>query len=149
MFGSASARWERSANLSPAANEYGDGTDPGIWCRRVAPDSIDSTAPSRPWVYSWAGALSTAGTGPDSTTWPAYMTVTRCASEATSARSWLTKTIAKPSCSRSSLSRSTTCFCTVTSSAVVGSSQTTSFGLRLSAMAISTRWRWPPESSCG
>src|SRR5699024_5818048 len=46
-------------------------------------------------------------------------------------------------------SRSTTCFCTVTSRAVVGSSAITSFGSRVRAIAMSTRWRWPPESSCG
>ncbi len=34
----------------------------------------------------------------------------------------------------------------VTSSAVVGSSAKRSFGSQASAMAIITRWRWPPES---
>ena len=38
------------------------------------------------------------------------------------------------------------CFCVVTSSAVVGSSAISSFGSRISAMAIMMRWRWPPES---
>ena len=37
----------------------------------------------------------------------------------------------------------------VTSSAVVGSSAISSFGLQASAMAIITRWRIPPESWCG
>ena len=37
----------------------------------------------------------------------------------------------------------------VTSSAVVGSSAISSFGLQASAMAIITRWRMPPESWCG
>ena len=37
----------------------------------------------------------------------------------------------------------------VTSSAVVGSSAMRSFGRRAIAMAMPTRWRWPPESSCG
>ena len=40
-------------------------------------------------------------------------------------------------------------FCTTTSSAVVGSSMIISGGLRASAMAITARWRMPPESSCG
>jgi hypothetical protein len=35
----------------------------------------------------------------------------------------------------------------VTSSAVVGSSATSNFGPAASAMAITTRWRMPPESS--
>ena len=34
----------------------------------------------------------------------------------------------------------------VTSRAVVGSSAMRSFGSRASAIAIITRWRWPPES---
>ena len=38
------------------------------------------------------------------------------------------------------------CACTVTSSAVVGSSAMNRSGLLASAMAIITRWRWPPES---
>ncbi len=37
---------------------------------------------------------------------------------------------------------------TVTSSAVVGSSRTSSGGLRASAAAIITRWRMPPDSWC-
>ena len=37
----------------------------------------------------------------------------------------------------------------VTSSAVVGSSAMSSFGSQASAMAIITRWRIPPDSSCG
>ena len=37
----------------------------------------------------------------------------------------------------------------VTSSAVVGSSAISSFGLQASAMAIITRWRMPPENWCG
>ena len=39
--------------------------------------------------------------------------------------------------------------CTVTSSALVGSSATISAGLSATAMAISTRCFMPPESSCG
>ena len=41
------------------------------------------------------------------------------------------------------------CACKVTSSAVVGSSAISSFGCNAQAIAITTRWRWPPESSCG
>jgi hypothetical protein len=41
------------------------------------------------------------------------------------------------------------CFCTVTSSAVVGSSATISFGSAAKAEAIRMRWRMPPDSSCG
>ena len=45
--------------------------------------------------------------------------------------------------------RSRICACTVTSSAVVGSSANSSVGPQARAMAIITRWRMPPDSSCG
>ena len=45
--------------------------------------------------------------------------------------------------------RSRICAWMVTSSAVVGSSAISSFGLQASAMAIITRWRMPPDSWCG
>ena len=38
------------------------------------------------------------------------------------------------------------CFCTVTSSALVGSSAISSFGSQAIAIAIITRCCWPPES---
>ena len=82
-------------------------------------------------------------------TWPAYMTVISEATSATSARSWETKIIAKPSLAWRSFRSLMTCFWTVTSRAVVGSSQMMSDGSRVRAMAMRTRWRWPPESSCG
>ena len=46
-------------------------------------------------------------------------------------------------------SRSRICFWMVTSSAVVGSSAISSFGLQAMAMAIMTRWHWPPDIWCG
>ena len=49
-------------------------------------------------------------------------------------------------CSRS---RSKICACTVTSSAVVGSSAISTAGSQASAMAIITRWRMPPDIWCG
>ena len=48
-----------------------------------------------------------------------------------------------------SVSRSRICAWMVTSSAVVGSSAISSFGLQASAMAIIARWRMPPENWCG
>ena len=45
-----------------------------------------------------------------------------------------------------SLSSLRICACTVTSSAVVGSSAISRSGSFAKAMAIITRWRWPPES---
>ena len=41
------------------------------------------------------------------------------------------------------------CACTVTSSAVVGSSAISTSGLWTSAIAIIARWRIPPENWCG
>ena len=55
----------------------------------------------------------------------------------------------QPISSRSSRTSARICACTVTSSAVVGSSATTSDGEPAIAIAIITRWRSPPESSCG
>ena len=47
------------------------------------------------------------------------------------------------------LSESSTCACTVTSSAVVGSSARITSGSLAMAMAMTARWRMPPENSCG
>ena len=58
-------------------------------------------------------------------------------------------TMPQPNSSRSSRSRASSWACTVTSSAVVGSSAITSRGSPGPAMAAITRWRRPPESSCG
>ena len=41
------------------------------------------------------------------------------------------------------------CACTVTSNAVVGSSAMSTSGSSDKAIAIITRWRMPPENSCG
>ncbi len=46
-------------------------------------------------------------------------------------------------------SRSRICACTVTSSAVVGSSAISTAGLQARASAIITRWRMPPDIWCG
>ena len=57
--------------------------------------------------------------------------------------------IAEPSRVFRSRIRSRICAWIVTSSAVVGSSAISSFGLQASAMAIITRCRMPPDSWCG
>ena len=63
--------------------------------------------------------------------------------------SWLMKSTAKPcsACSRRTFSR-IECW-TTTSSPVVGSSSSTNFGSSARARARLTRWRIPPDSSCG
>ena len=77
------------------------------------------------------------------------MTAMSSVTSATTPRSWVIMITAVPvsACSRSISSR--ICACTVTSSAVVGSSAISSFGSLISAMAIIARWRMPPENSCG
>ena len=64
-------------------------------------------------------------------------------------RSWVMNRTAKPSRSRSPASSSRISRWVTTSRAVVGSSMITSCGSSASAMAIMTRWRMPPDSSCG
>ena len=54
--------------------------------------------------------------------------------------------IAMPSRACKSLRSFRICACTVTSSAVVGSSAISRSGSLASAIAIITRWRWPPDN---
>ena len=64
-------------------------------------------------------------------------------------RSWVIRITAR-SCSLRRRSRSRRIpACTVTSSAVVGSSAISSLGRQASAIAIAMRWRIPPENWCG
>ncbi|MNT64698.1 hypothetical protein D3C72_2026170 [compost metagenome] len=51
----------------------------------------------------------------------------------------------KPSCLRSTSMRWRISRCTTTSSAVVGSSMMSSLGLSARQMAMTIRWRMPPE----
>ena len=60
----------------------------------------------------------------------------------------MSRTAVPSSCCRPA-SSSRICAWTVTSSAVVGSSAMSRAGRQASAMAIITRWRMPPDSSCG
>ena len=77
------------------------------------------------------------------------MTMTVCAVSATTPRSCVIR-ITPMSKSRLTLSISSRiCACTVTSSAVVGSSAISTAGLCTSAIAIIARWRMPPENWCG
>ena len=77
------------------------------------------------------------------------MTTTRWQVSATTPRSCVMRMTAAPVFSFSSSISLRTCAWMVTSSAVVGSSAISSFGLQASAMAIITRWRMPPENWCG
>ena len=77
---------------------------------------------------------------------PPYMTATRCATSATTPRSWVIRTTAAPVSRWRRASSASTCACTVTSSAVVGSSAMMTLGRPAIAMAITARWRIPPEN---
>ena len=80
---------------------------------------------------------------------PAYMTPSRSQRLACTARSCVTNSSDEPiSCWISRIIASTP-FCTTTSSAVVGSSAMMKSGRQTVASAIVTRWRMPPDSSCG
>src|SRR5690606_15476608 len=100
-------------------------------------------------VYGWRGRSSTSRAGPRSATRPAYMTTTSSATWAMTRRSWLTSNMAIPSWWRRSASSRRMRAWVVTSSAVVGSSAMISCGSPASAIAIITRWRSPPDNSCG
>src|SRR6185312_7234700 len=100
-------------------------------------------------VYGWRGSWKSVSIGPDSATLPAYITAARRHTWATTGRSWVTRIMARPRSSVRRTSSSRIWACTMTSSAVVGSSARRTLGLHASAIAIAARWRMPPENSCG
>ena len=75
--------------------------------------------------------------------------MTRSAVSATTPILWVIMISPMPCSACSRTSRSRICFWMVTSSAVVGSSAISSLGLQAIAMAIITRWHWPPDIWCG
>ncbi len=77
------------------------------------------------------------------------MTMIRSANPATTPRSCVISTMPAPVTSCAVRSTSRICACTVTSSAVVGSSAMIRSGSLAIAIAIIARWRIPPENSCG
>ena len=91
------------------------------------------------------GVLEELATAPISTIFPAYMTATRSLTRPTTARSCETKSMASEASAQVGEQRQNLRL-TVTSSAVVGSSAMSRAGRLTMAMAIMTRWRWPPES---
>ncbi|OLU10408.1 hypothetical protein BVK87_00170 [Achromobacter denitrificans] len=77
------------------------------------------------------------------------MTITRSATSPTTPRSCEMNTMAVSNSRWISRNRPSTSAWMVTSSAVVGSSAISTLGSHIIAMAIMTRWRIPPENSCG
>ena len=100
-------------------------------------------------MYGWCGRVKISSTVPSSATRPAYITTTSSAISATTPRSWVIITIAVLNSSWSVVISFRICAWVVTSSAVVGSSAIRRSGSLISAIAIITRWRMPPENWCG
>ena len=84
-----------------------------------------------------------------STARPAYMTITSSAVPATTPRSCVISTTAAPVSFCATFRMSRICAWMVTSRAVVGSSAMMTSGLFAMAMAMTTRWRMPPENLWG
>ena len=77
------------------------------------------------------------------------MTAIRSATSVTTPKSWVMNRMPWPWSSFSSRTSWRMRAWVVTSSAVVGSSAISSAGFMASAMAMTTRWHWPPEIWCG
>src|SRR5919108_2667317 len=123
------------------------GGAPSIGCRRARrAASSRGTLWSSPSVYGWRGAPNSCSADPVSMNMPAYITLTRSHIPATTPRSCVIRISAAFSSATSARIRSRICAWMVTSSAVVGSSAISSFGLHASAIAIIARWRMPPEN---
>ncbi len=145
------ATGQRRWNAQPGGRAVGSGGSPGRprGAKRDAGSPTRGNAADSAWAYGWRAASYTRAAGPSSTTRPAYITASRSHVPASTARSWLIMMSPTP-CSATSRSISRRiCACTITSNAVVGSSATISRGSQASAMAIMTRCRCPPDSSCG
>ena len=120
-----------------------------VGCMRDAGSPIVGNAAASARVYGWCGDENSSWAGPSSTTRPAYITARWSHTSDSTDRSWVMKIIDRPRSRRSCASSASTWACTITSSAVVGSSAISRSGSQASAIAISTRWRWPPDSWCG
>ncbi|MNL42962.1 hypothetical protein D3C87_1654510 [compost metagenome] len=97
-------------------------------------------------VYDCLGSARISLRVPLSIRSPRFITTMRSEISATTPKSCVMNSTAVLCLTCSSLISARICFCVVTSSAVVGSSAISSLGSRISAIAITMRWRWPPES---
>ena len=80
---------------------------------------------------------------------PSRITTTASASDSASAWSWVTSSALAPAARRIAATSSRSASRSPASSAANGSSSSTTSGSAASARASATRWRSPPESSCG
>ena len=143
---------QRGANAQPLRPRQGVGRRARDRVQRRPARRVQPRAPTRAARRcTGAAARRTARGGrPTRRSGPQYMTCTASHSPATTPRSWVIITSAVPAVARPArVSSSRICAWIVTSSAVVGSSAISSRGRQASAIAISARWRMPPESWCG
>src|SRR5690606_36331938 len=136
-------------NRHPLGGESKLGGAPGIETIGALSARMSGNACVSPCVYGCFGLTSTSSTGPYSTILPAYITATSSQVCATTDKSWLTRIMESPRRSLTSEMGFSTCACTVTSSAVVGSSATTTSASHASAMAMTAICAMPPLNSCG
>src|SRR5699024_1147964 len=115
-----------------------DGAHSSSSTRESCASGIDA---SRVRVYSCWGAVKTSRVLPDSTIRPWRITATSSATALITPRSCVTSSTARSRWSTSSLSRCRIPAWTVTSSAVVGSSASSTSGSQARATAIAMRWR--------
>ena len=141
---------QRPAKGQPGGRSASSGTVPGIVASRspLRAPSLGRAREQAQRVGMPCGA-NTASVGPLSTTLPPYITSMRCTFCAITPRSCEISISAMPRSATRSAIRSRIWRWMVTSSAVVGSSAISRSGPQASAIAMVTRWRWPPENWCG
>jgi len=132
-------------NLFSAVPYVGEGIVTWLWGGFSRRGRADNSAA----VYGCRGSSKSVTVVPLSTTRPPYITSTRSVRPATTPRSCVTRIIAMFVSVRSRSITSRIWRCIVTSSAVVGSSASSSRGAQAMAIAMHTRWRMPPDISCG
>ena len=140
---------QRGWKRQPLGGSPRSGGMPGMPVIRTSGPVSGGNELSSPCVYGCFASAKRSRAAAVSTISPAYMIPIRSANSTSRERSCVMKSTAKSS----SRFRASNC-CrisrwTTTSSAVVGSSRITSSGLSARAIAMITRWRMPPESSCG
>ena len=139
----------RGWNRQPGGGAATSGGAPAMPVSGTLGPRTEGNASSRARAYGCRGVPNSDEVEPSSATCPAYITSTRSEKFPTSEMSWVTKIVANPSRSCSSLICRIRDRWATTSSAEVGSSMMTRSGVNSSAMAIMHRCRIPPESWCG
>ena len=156
-FSSGEARWRSAASAADSAARSGSPRarrSLPARCLRASPGPDRDDRGSAGWQTAPAckGAAACGrvrGLGRFRQSGRVYITATSSAISATTPRSCVISNTAMPTSRWSRAISSRICAWTVTSRAVVGSSAINSIGSHARAIAIMTRWRIPPESSCG